>query len=498
MANTTTRTLKAEFDGDTSGLAAAAAEGEAVIKAFGKNSGDGFANGFGDGIDESEIFGKAAKEGISTFGETLTNGIKNLKGPLLVAAGVGIIAVMPLIGSLAAGGLVLAFGAGLAGLGIAAAAKSPAVVAEFTKLKDRAGEKLKQISAPFEESLISIAGIADRTLGVFWDPLEESFEKIAPAITGFADNLGTAFEGLAPTVGPISDAFVAILDALGPEMPGIVSGIAEGITAIAESIAADPDTFVSLVVFLFDVVEYALKAIAVLNSIADDTMPVLIDVLGQTLGPLVLLIGLFKDAKEAWDAIKGLFGRTHTAKINGDDGGWSGVLSRAYGRAKDWAASTFTSGLSAAAGGLWTALDTGYHAGRSWASARFSSTLSALNKVGEVLADAEELGRRWAGRVFNATFGAIGKGIGSLVGRAEGGQVNAGGTYLVGERGPEVVTFGENGNVTPNHELGGGDTVVYVTIDGQQLQGRIDRTVRENNRGTKRAVGAGALRGAPA
>ena len=37
-----------------------------------------------------------------------------------------------------------------------------------------------------------------------------------------------------------------------------------------------------------------------------------------------------------------------------------------------------------------------------------------------------------------------------------------------------------------------GDTVVYVTIDGQQLQGRIERVVVENNRATIRGLRAGA------
>ena len=35
-----------------------------------------------------------------------------------------------------------------------------------------------------------------------------------------------------------------------------------------------------------------------------------------------------------------------------------------------------------------------------------------------------------------------------------------------------------------------GDTIVYITIDGQQLQGRIDKTIRTNNRELKRKVKA--------
>ena len=39
--------------------------------------------------------------------------------------------------------------------------------------------------------------------------------------------------------------------------------------------------------------------------------------------------------------------------------------------------------------------------------------------------------------------------------RAAGGPVRAGGTYLVGERGPELFTPNSSGNITPNSGLGG-------------------------------------------
>ena len=55
--------------------------------------------------------------------------------------------------------------------------------------------------------------------------------------------------------------------------------------------------------------------------------------------------------------------------------------------------------------------------------------------------------------------------------RAAGGPVSGGSTYLVGERGPELVTMGGDGFVTPNHALGsrGGNTYavsVYVAPGG--------------------------------
>ena len=47
-------------------------------------------------------------------------------------------------------------------------------------------------------------------------------------------------------------------------------------------------------------------------------------------------------------------------------------------------------------------------------------------------------------------------------GRANGGPVMGGGTYLVGERGPELFTPGTSGNITPNNAMGGANITVNV------------------------------------
>jgi hypothetical protein len=91
-------------------------------------------------------------------------------------------------------------------------------------------------------------------------------------------------------------------------------------------------------------------------------------------------------------------------------------------------------------------------------------------------------------KVPGVTFGDIP----TLPRLAAGGRAGAGRDYLVGESGPEILHMGSrSGHVSPNSALGG-DTLVYITIDGQQLQARIDRVVRENNRGVKRRALAGA------
>jgi len=60
--------------------------------------------------------------------------------------------------------------------------------------------------------------------------------------------------------------------------------------------------------------------------------------------------------------------------------------------------------------------------------------------------------------------------------RATGGPVMGGGSYLVGERGPEMFSPGVSGMVTPNHALGGGTSVVVnVDASGSSVEGDEDR-----------------------
>ena len=82
-----------------------------------------------------------------------------------------------------------------------------------------------------------------------------------------------------------------------------------------------------------------------------------------------------------------------------------------------------------------------------------------------------------------AIFGNIGGGsiTGGLLGsifKAEGGPVKGGGSYIVGERGPELFTPGVSGNITPNHAMGGLTNIVVnvdasgSSVEGDEQQGR--------------------------
>ena len=74
---------------------------------------------------------------------------------------------------------------------------------------------------------------------------------------------------------------------------------------------------------------------------------------------------------------------------------------------------------------------------------------------------------------LTGAFSAGAGGPSPLLGfRAGGGSVKGGGSYIVGERGPEMFTPGVSGTVTPNHALGGSTNIVInVDATGSSVEG---------------------------
>lgn len=67
------------------------------------------------------------------------------------------------------------------------------------------------------------------------------------------------------------------------------------------------------------------------------------------------------------------------------------------------------------------------------------------------------------------SFGSMFSSLGGLFGggKASGGAVEAGKSFLVGERGPEMFTPNGSGTIIPNNALGGGTTVQQITYNIQ-------------------------------
>ncbi|WP_231649543.1 hypothetical protein [Ralstonia syzygii] len=63
--------------------------------------------------------------------------------------------------------------------------------------------------------------------------------------------------------------------------------------------------------------------------------------------------------------------------------------------------------------------------------------------------------------------------------RADGGSVDAGGLYLVGEEGPELFKPSGSGSIVPNHALGGGGNVT-VNVIGAPSQPEVRQSTDGN------------------
>jgi tape measure domain-containing protein len=72
-----------------------------------------------------------------------------------------------------------------------------------------------------------------------------------------------------------------------------------------------------------------------------------------------------------------------------------------------------------------------------------------------------------------SSFNPASFGMGLLPGRAKGGPVSSGQTYMVGERGPELFVPGRSGTIVANDKMGGGGTNVVVNVDakGSSVEG---------------------------
>jgi hypothetical protein len=95
----------------------------------------------------------------------------------------------------------------------------------------------------------------------------------------------------------------------------------------------------------------------------------------------------------------------------------------------------------------------------------------------------------------------LGKQIGGAIGgvfgggRASGGPVMQGTTYLVGEQGPELFTPSSSGSIIPNNALGRGGSTINLTVNGAIDPEGTARTIVNilNNSAARGTLGAGQL-----
>jgi phage-related protein len=488
------------------------------FKEVGDHSGRSLASGLegslggiaGVGSKVGDEFGKEfSKAGSEAGGE-----IASLLWPVIIAAIVGL---APAAGALLAAGIVLAFGAGLAGLGLAASFHLKPVKKEFAGFTKDLKSFAKDISKPFEGTWKTIFDTAGKVMKTFQGPLKSAMKDfIAPATSRFVENLGKAFEQLAPAIKPMSKAFADLMDAIGPRLPGVFKSISDALIGIANTISDNPDLFADLIVGIIQLIPLALKLVGALSKVftwlGDHRKG--LEQAGKMFMGLVSPLGMaavafhkIEDAaKKAWDIISKFGGKgIHfvLSAVNKVDGPAKAAIKAAKGFAhgvyraaltahetatavvhiaeavaKRFAHGTYRAALTAH-NAVHGAVNAAISACRGFARRTYRAVLSARNAVASALRSAINMGNQWAGRVFTATFNVL-KSInpfnahgGIIGGLATGGMPRGmagggpgGSLTWVGEQGAELVRLPTGSQVYPHGQskgmaarMGGGGAI---------------------------------------
>ena len=114
---------------------------------------------------------------------------------------------------------------------------------------------------------------------------------------------------------------------------------------------------------------------------------------------------------------------------------------------------------------LWKFLTKVWGEGVAWFEKQINSMISWFDNLIAKIQSAIEWIKKYSG--YNAVSGAISNVFGG--GKATGGFVSAGTSYIVGEKGPEMFSPSQNGYITPNNKMSGSGGGINITITGNTL-----------------------------
>lgn len=200
-----------------------------LVTTKGKESADGFGKSF----DTAASGLKLGAGFLQSFSDTAVQMISRA-GVMGVAGFGAALATLPAVAGPIGGAIGAAFGAGLAGIGVAAAAQSNLVQRAFADLKVNVQSELLSIAGPLEQSLLKIPDVV-RDMGAKLKPfLADAFASMAPAIDNFVASVGRGVASLGPAFQPLADGFNAILNELSARSPQIFENLRDGLTKFGE------------------------------------------------------------------------------------------------------------------------------------------------------------------------------------------------------------------------------------------------------------------------
>lgn len=451
------RTIKIKFDGDKKGLDRAAKAAESTIDRFDKRmerSGRGMSARLSRMVD---TIGVKLGRGFLAFGDKLSgtvttaiDGLPPMGKSLAMALGAGLAAALaPVLGAAITSALLLGVGGGVLALGITAAAKDPKVKKAFEGVGKTWSKAMEGFGTPFEKPLIRAAKTLETTVGKVVAPalkrlgaiMAPVVDKLAPALDGF-------FRGVLPGVEEAVKASVPLFETLATHLPKIGTALGTFFSLIATNGPEANQFFDDLLTFIEGLIVMLGAAIAKLASWYTSVRKFLVQAKDQFVifkaNVLRELGRLLDGAVHALGWIPGIGPKLKAAQARFRE--FQESANRQVSKIKNRTVRvTITSNVGAAVGNI----------------------LNQIAKLPNVQANIPR--------------------------RASGGPVAARGTYLVGERGPELLRMGsQSGHVIPNRDLagaaGGGD-ILELTLD---LGRGITEVFRIHLRDIKRRSLAGA------
>jgi cell wall-associated NlpC family hydrolase len=177
---------------------------------------------------------------------------------------------VPAVGAVLAGGLVTAFGAGIAALAVVFAAKADAVKQRWKTTMGQMGKDAQEIAKPFQGVLVRVADIAANTFARFRPMLAQSFAGMALPVQQFAADFGRALERLVPAIMPLTRAFSELLRVLGPAFILMLDEFSKGMVRLSQSVQRGPTAMAELVRGIGLLLHDLLSILAILND-ADES-----------------------------------------------------------------------------------------------------------------------------------------------------------------------------------------------------------------------------------
>ncbi|MGW6502975.1 hypothetical protein [Nonomuraea angiospora] len=192
----------------------------------GQDLGGGIVDGIKGGTDRgSRIVGGFTSSVLSSFGKL---------GPGMGAAvTAGMYAAAASAGTIA-GGITLAVGGAITGIGVVSAAQSVKVRREWSDVGRDLQANLADAAQPMERSALRAATVTRNTFSRLKPYLSNFFADSAPAVDRFVKSIGNGVASLGPALVPLRRGYTAVLDAISNRSPQIFGNLEQSLENIGE------------------------------------------------------------------------------------------------------------------------------------------------------------------------------------------------------------------------------------------------------------------------